>query len=608
LNTYTHKRTMSTVSEWETGPIYGPFFGVMGAASAVIFSSLGAAYGTAKSGSGIAAMAVMRPELVNQSIIPVVMAGIIAIYGLVVAAVISMSIKQPPEYKLYRGFLHLGAGLSVGLSGLAAGFAIGVVGDAGVRGIAQQPRLFVGMILILIFAEVLGLYGWCKARYPRDTTLINVAVYMCLLNGNNNQQQQHLSYSDRLDRISLLLIRFVTFSSKMDFFNNVIKQSNQLLKFNDKQSKDKDNQSLLTSDNQANNIDPSVVSGADQMVASAAATASAAPSTSTASNNGDVSANIAPEDQQQQQNPANTDSNIAGDAGKKASQIAASIAADAEAVSQKAVESAKTFGNFLFSMANKAGQTVSQTAKNVKQAVESTSILADFTREQQEFVKEHGGNLYVGELPWANCESEEAAASVKEQVLSLSQDTRNFVRSPPSGVEFQFEPDKCYPVALALLKEDPNLNTKRFEIVPKLVSLIKQSVQTKSRDGIEKTSSWTSSRSSSGEGPDAVTDGETDFNQADESGVTVSQNDQNILESDSKKLVDEADDLKHKLKEFNIGSLDDSSTKDDDKWEEELNKDLQEFEVVSGDVSALDEDDLEKDIQELSQAKGVNKR
>ena len=49
--------------------------------------------------------------------------------------------------------------MAVGLSGLAAGYAIGIVGDAGVRGTAQQPRLFVGMILILIFAEVLGLYG-----------------------------------------------------------------------------------------------------------------------------------------------------------------------------------------------------------------------------------------------------------------------------------------------------------------------------------------------------------------------------------------------------------------------------------------------------------------
>ncbi|OWA54619.1 hypothetical protein BV898_19018, partial [Hypsibius exemplaris] len=56
-------------------------------------------------------------------------------------------------------FMHLGAGLSVGLSGLGAGFAVGIVGDCGVRGSAQQPRLFVCMILILIFAEVLGLYG-----------------------------------------------------------------------------------------------------------------------------------------------------------------------------------------------------------------------------------------------------------------------------------------------------------------------------------------------------------------------------------------------------------------------------------------------------------------
>ena len=37
-------------------------------------------------------------------------------------------------------FIQLGAGLSVGLAGLSAGFAIGIVGDAGVRGTAQQVR------------------------------------------------------------------------------------------------------------------------------------------------------------------------------------------------------------------------------------------------------------------------------------------------------------------------------------------------------------------------------------------------------------------------------------------------------------------------------------
>lgn len=42
------------------------------------------------------------------------------------------------------------------ISNVYDSFAIGIVGDAGVRGTAQQPRLYVGMILILIFAEVLG--------------------------------------------------------------------------------------------------------------------------------------------------------------------------------------------------------------------------------------------------------------------------------------------------------------------------------------------------------------------------------------------------------------------------------------------------------------------
>ncbi|CAG8432911.1 4740_t:CDS:2 [Diversispora eburnea] len=138
-------------------PVYAPVFGALGCASAIVFACFGAAYGTAKAGVGLSAMGVLRPDLVMKAIVPIVMAGIIGIYGLVVSVLISDGLKQ--KMPLYTGFIQLGAGLSVGLAGLAAGFAIGVVGDAGVRAIAQQPRLFVGMILILIFAEVLGLYG-----------------------------------------------------------------------------------------------------------------------------------------------------------------------------------------------------------------------------------------------------------------------------------------------------------------------------------------------------------------------------------------------------------------------------------------------------------------
>lgn len=64
--------------------------------------ALGAAYGTAKSGTGIAAMSVMRPELIMKSIIPVVMAGIIAIYGLVVAVLIAGALEEPSKYSLYK--------------------------------------------------------------------------------------------------------------------------------------------------------------------------------------------------------------------------------------------------------------------------------------------------------------------------------------------------------------------------------------------------------------------------------------------------------------------------------------------------------------------------
>ncbi len=93
----------------------------------------------------------------RTGVLPVVMAGIVGIYGLVVSVLISNNLKM--RSTLYTNFTQLGAGLAVGLSGLAAGFAIGIVGDAGVRGTAQQPRMFMGMVMILIFAEVLGLYG-----------------------------------------------------------------------------------------------------------------------------------------------------------------------------------------------------------------------------------------------------------------------------------------------------------------------------------------------------------------------------------------------------------------------------------------------------------------
>ena len=133
------------------------FWGYMGIASALCFANIGAAYGTAKSGVGILTMGISRPDVIIKSVIPVIMAGILGIYGLIVAVILKQSIKA--EYTYFLGWRHFASGLCCGLSSLAAGISIGIAGDAGVRALGQQDRIFVGMMLILIFAEALGLYG-----------------------------------------------------------------------------------------------------------------------------------------------------------------------------------------------------------------------------------------------------------------------------------------------------------------------------------------------------------------------------------------------------------------------------------------------------------------
>ncbi|RDL35334.1 V-type proton ATPase proteolipid subunit [Venustampulla echinocandica] len=140
---------------------------------AVVLSVFGAAYGIAKSGIGVSVVSVLRPDMIVQNMMPPILAGILSIYGLVVAVIINSGLKE--KIALHTSFMHLAAGLSCGLCCLAAGFCIGIVGDAGVRGTAQQPRLFVGMMLMLIFAEVLGLYGVIIAMMMVSQATVNVS-------------------------------------------------------------------------------------------------------------------------------------------------------------------------------------------------------------------------------------------------------------------------------------------------------------------------------------------------------------------------------------------------------------------------------------------------
>merc|ERR1719434_213583 len=71
-----------------------------------------------------------------RSIIPIIMAGVLGIYGLITAIIIQGKVS-PGSYSEYTAYAHF-----------AAGLAIGVVGDSGVRAIGsasgETPQLSIG--------------------------------------------------------------------------------------------------------------------------------------------------------------------------------------------------------------------------------------------------------------------------------------------------------------------------------------------------------------------------------------------------------------------------------------------------------------------------------
>lgn len=148
------------------------------------------------------------------------------------------------------------------------------------------------------------------------------------------------------------------------------------------------------------------------------------------------------------------------------------------------------FGNMLFSIGKKASSNVMTTATHLKDVIEKKTFIGDFTNENEKFVNEKKVQQRREDAalpPWVGYHEEDI---LKDQILELSQDSRNFLRSPPPGVDYQFDFNLSYPVALVTLEEDKNLKDMRFKLVPKhineesfwrnyfyRVSLIKQSTQ-----------------------------------------------------------------------------------------------------------------------------------
>lgn len=133
-------------------------FGYSGAVSCLTLSSIGAAYGTAQAGLGLCRAASQDARITIKGIIPVAMAGVRAIYGLVLSIIILSGIGNA-EYREYNGFKHLSAGLCCGVAQFASGVTVGVVGESLTQAVLLRGSLFASSVLILIFSEALALYG-----------------------------------------------------------------------------------------------------------------------------------------------------------------------------------------------------------------------------------------------------------------------------------------------------------------------------------------------------------------------------------------------------------------------------------------------------------------
>ncbi|CAI9771890.1 unnamed protein product [Fraxinus pennsylvanica] len=99
----------STFNSDETAP----FSGFLGATAALIFSCMGATYGTAKSGVGVASM---------------VMAGVLGIYGLIIAVIGTRINPKAKSYYLFDGYAHLFSSLACGLAGLSGVWPLELLG------------------------------------------------------------------------------------------------------------------------------------------------------------------------------------------------------------------------------------------------------------------------------------------------------------------------------------------------------------------------------------------------------------------------------------------------------------------------------------------------
>jgi len=141
----------------------------VGLALSLGLSIIGAAWGIFITGSTLVGAAVKAPRIKSKNLISVIFCEAVAIYGVIIAIILAGKISEMDESDwsqkdaindaLYTAFAVFGAVLSVGISNLACGIAVGITGSGCALSDAMVPETFVKILIVEIFGSAIGLFG-----------------------------------------------------------------------------------------------------------------------------------------------------------------------------------------------------------------------------------------------------------------------------------------------------------------------------------------------------------------------------------------------------------------------------------------------------------------